>query len=208
VAQRSFSLALRESQEALLLPALAARLSAEGPNVELAAVRIERRDLEDELQSGELDAAIDVALPLSADVRREALRAEPLVVLARQGHPLISGEIDIERYLSLDHILVTGRRRGGGYEDVALGRLGMARRVRMRCQQHAAACEIVRRTDLVVTMPRSQAVLVNARTHNQMLDFPAQIPHMEQFLYWHGNADVDPAAQWFRKLLLAVARGE
>ncbi|MGH8175101.1 MAG: LysR family transcriptional regulator, partial [Steroidobacter sp.] len=72
--QRNFTIAVRESQEVLFLPAIVARLSREAPNIDIATVRIERRDLEEDLQSGELDAAIDVALPLSADVRREPLR--------------------------------------------------------------------------------------------------------------------------------------
>lgn len=205
--ERVFTVAMREAHEAQLLPALLERLAREAPHVELAVVRIERRDLEDELQSGELDGALDVALPLSAEVRRERISSEPLVVLARPGHPAIEGALDLERYLELEHVLVTGRRRGGGYEDVALGRLGMARRIRVRCQQHAAACEVVRRTDLLVTMARAQAQLVNARPQNQVFAFPAEIPQLQLFLYWHAIADADPAALWFRSILLSVSRG-
>jgi DNA-binding transcriptional LysR family regulator len=203
---RRFTIAVREFQEISFLPDVVARLSREAPNVELSAVRIERRDMEDELQSGELDVAIDVGLPVSADVRRELLSSEPLVVLARAEHPEIRGELDLAMYLALEHVLVTGRRRGGGYEDIALGRLGMSRRIRLRCQQHAAACKIVRQTDLLATMTRSQAELVNSGERNQILPFPADIPPMELFLYWHAHADADPAAQWLRALLLGMLR--
>lgn len=203
---RRFTIAVRESQEIAFLPKLAALLSTQAPHLELSMVRIERRDLEDELQSGELDVAIDVALPVSADVRRERVSAEPLVVLARPGHPQANGAISLEDYLSAEHVLVTGRRRGGGYEDIALGRLGMSRRIRLRCQQHAAACEIVRQTDWLVTMTRAQACVANARTNNQTLTFPVGISPMESFLYWHANADADPAAQWLRGRLLDVLR--
>jgi DNA-binding transcriptional LysR family regulator len=204
--ERAFMIAMRDSQEAAFLPELLGRLTREAPNIDVAAVRIERRDLEDDLQSGELDAAIDVALPVSAEVRRERLTSEPLVVLARAGHPTVQGGLDLETYLALEHILVTGRRRGGGYEDIALGRLGMSRRIRLRCQQHAAACEIVRESDLLATMTLGQAELSNARADNQMLPFPVQIPPMELFLYWHAHADADPASKWFRGLLLELLR--
>jgi len=204
--ERAFMIAMRDSQEVAFLPELMGRLTREAPNIDVATVRIERRDLEDDLQSGELDAAIDVALPVSAEVRRERLTSEPLVVLARADHPAVQGALELETYLALEHVLVTGRRRGGGYEDVALGRLGMSRRIRLRCQQHAAACEIVRRSELLATMTRGQADLANARAKNQVLPFPVQIPPMELFLYWHAHADSDPAAQWFRQLLLEVLR--
>lgn len=204
---RRFVVAVRESQEISFLPKLAARLRSEAPNIELSTVRIDRRDLEDELQSGELDAAIDVALPVSADVRRQRLAADSLIVLARAEHPSVRGALDIETYLALEHVLVTGRRRGGGYEDIALGRLGMSRRIRLRCQQHAAASEIVRRTDLLATMTSTQAEIVNARAGAQVLPFPVEIAPMEFFLYWHAYADADPAAQWFRGVLLDALRG-
>src|SRR5690606_21553814 len=83
---RVFTIAVRESQESAFLPALMERMASEAPNIDVAAVRIERRDLEDDLQSGEVDFAIDVGLPLSADVRRERVGAAPLVVLARADH--------------------------------------------------------------------------------------------------------------------------
>ena len=118
--QRNFTVALRESSESLFVPPLLARIAREAPHAGLATVRIERRDLEDDLHNGELDAAIDVALPLSADVRTERVRAEPLVVMARGDHPTIRDKLDLESYLAAEHVLVTGRRRGGGYEDIAL----------------------------------------------------------------------------------------
>lgn len=204
--QRHFTIALRESQEVAFLPPMTAHIRREAPNIDVAAVRIERRDLEEDLQSGEIDVAIDVALPLSADVRRESVRAEPLVVLARKDHPVIRGELNLDGYLAAEHVLVTGRRRGGGYEDVELGRLGMSRRIRVRCQQHVAASEIVGQTDLLATMTRSQAELANSRAGNQVLPFPAQIPPMESFLYWHASADADPASRWFREAVLAALK--
>lgn len=197
-AQRCFTIAARESHELTFLPALMSRIGDEASHIHIASVRIDRRDLEEELQSGEIDLAIDVALPLSNDVRRERVGAEPLVVLAGAEHPVVQGKLDIEAYTSLSHILITGRRRGGGYEDGALARLGMSRHIKMRCQHHAAASQVVSRSELLATMTRSQAVLVNRATDNQLLPFPIEVPPLESFLYWHANVDEDPASQWFR----------
>lgn len=206
--ERSFTVAVRESQEISFLPAMLRRVGKEAPRVDIASVRIDRRDVEEDLQSGELDAAVDVALPLSTEVRRERVTAEPLVVLARKAHPVVQSALDLETYLSMDHVLVTGRRRGGGYEDLALARLGMTRRIRVRCQQHAAASEIVSQSDLLVTMTRSQAALANRHAANRVLAFPADVPPLEMFLYWHASVDADPANQWFRRLVLDTLVGE
>jgi DNA-binding transcriptional LysR family regulator len=203
--QRVFTIAVRESQESAFLPNLLAKLATFAPNIDVATIRVERRDLEDDLQSGELDFAIDVGLPLSADVRREHIGAAPLVVLARADHPIVQGALDLDTYLSQDHVLVTGRRRGRGYEDGALAKLGVTRRIRLRCQQHAAANEIVSRTDLLATFSRKQAELVNKT--NQIVSFPAALPPLESYLYWHARAEDDPATGWFRTMLLEALRG-
>lgn len=196
-AQRNFTIAMRESHELAMISHLAQTLR-DAPGVGLAAVRIDRRDLEDDLLSGELDLALDIALPLSTDIHRERITASPLVVLARAGHPALQGTLDLATYLSLEHVLVTGRRRGGGYEDVALQRLGKSRRIRARCQHHLAACELVSQSDLLLTLPDRQAALVNRHTHNQRFDFPAESPLLEGYVYWHANVEDDPANRWLR----------
>ena len=199
---RTFTIAVREAHEFSFLPTLLQRVRETAPNVDVACVRIERRDLEEDLQSGDLDVGVDVALPMSLDVRRERVSAEPLVVLARENHPLLKGPLDLDAYLALEHVLVTGRRRGGGYEDVALGRIGLTRRIRIRCQQHAAACEIVSRSDLLATMTRNQAELANRHIENRVLPFPLETAPLETFLYWHSNVQDDAANGWFRQLVL------
>lgn len=197
VARRGFTIAMRESHELSVLPHLA-EMQREAPGVDVAAVRIDRRDLEDDLASGELDLALDIALPLPADIHRERVSASPLVVLTRIDHPAIEGTLDLTTYLSLEHVLVTGRRHGGGYEDAALSRLGKSRRVRIRCQQHLAACELVSRTDLVVTMPERHAETASRHVEVQRLPFPAETPLFEGYLYWHANVEEDPANRWLR----------
>ena len=204
--QRRFTIAVRDSHERSFLPALVAELGREAPGLDVAVVRIERSNLEEDLLSGELDVAVDVALSTSADVRRERLGTESLVVLARQGHPSIGGTLERETYFAMEHVLVTGRRHGGGFEDIALNRLGLSRRVRVRCQQYAAAAEVVSQSDMLATLPRMQATLANRRTNNQVLPFPVDIPQMEHFLYWHANVDGDKANRWFRERVSALLK--
>lgn len=204
--QRRFTIAVRDSHERSFLPSLVAELSREAPGIDVAVVRIERSNLEEDLLSGELDVAVDVALSTSADIRRERLGTESLVVLARQGHPSINGTLERETYFAMEHVLVTGRRHGGGFEDIALNRLGLSRRVRVRCQQYASAAEVVSQSDMLATLPRMQAKLANRRTNNQVLPFPIDIPSMEHFLYWHANVDGDKANRWFREKVSALLK--
>jgi len=200
--RRTFTVGMRDSHEATFIPAMLDLFSQEAPHVGIASVRIDRRKLENDLLSGNLDAAVDMELPLSADVRRQRIDAEPLVVLARKEHPVVRGRLTLDDYMGQEHVLVTGRRRGVGYEDALLQRINSQRRIRVRCQQYIAAAEIVGRSDLLVTMPRHYAESANRHCGNQVLPFPSEAPMLEVFLYWHANVDLDPAHRWFRERAL------
>jgi DNA-binding transcriptional LysR family regulator len=205
---RSFSLALRDVLEASVLPPLMARMAQDAPTVGLNTLQVGRRELESELAAGTLDAAIDVMLPLSNEIRRTLLAADQTVVLVRRGHPLVQdGQgMDLDGYLALEHIQTSSRRRGPGLEDFELSRLGLQRRVRLRCQHYFAACRVVSQTDLALTMPERLARVVNQQFGNQILPFPLQMPSLDIYLYWHANIDTDPAGQWLREQIIEAMR--
>jgi DNA-binding transcriptional LysR family regulator len=201
LANRRFRIAARQIHEGSLLPRLFVRLKREAPDIAIETVRIERSTMAEDLQSGELDLVIDVELPQLPGIRRELLGSEPLVVLARKNHPRVRGELDLATYFSLDHILVTGRRHGMGYEDAALSGAGLTRRIRVRCQQHEAASELVSQSDMIATLPYSDAELVNREGKNQLLPLPIATPALRAFLYWHAERELDPANRWLRRLV-------
>jgi DNA-binding transcriptional LysR family regulator len=196
--ERSFSLALRDVLEASVLPPLMARVAREAPAVGLNTLQVGRRELESELAAGTLDAAIDILLPLPNDIRRTLLATDKTVVLVRRGHPLVDGKLDLDAYLKLEHIQTSSRRRGPGLEDFELSRLGLQRRIRLRCQHYFAACRVASQTDLALTMPERLARVVNQQFGNQILPIPLQMPSLDIYLYWHANVDNDPASLWLR----------
>ncbi|GJJ00602.1 transcriptional regulator [Duganella rhizosphaerae] len=197
--ERTFSLALRDVLEASVLPPLMARVAHDAPTVGLNTLQVGRRELESELAAGSLDVAIDILLPLSNDIRRTLLATDQTVVLVRRDHPLVSGALDLDSYLKLEHIQTSSRRRGPGLEDFELSRMGLQRRVRLRCQHYFAACRAVSQTDLALTMPERLARVVNQQFGNQILPFPLTMPSLDIYLYWHANIDTDPASVWLRE---------
>jgi len=124
------------------------------------------------------------------------------VVVARIGHPGVKRGLDLETYLSHEHILVSSRRRGFAVEDYELSRHGLKRRIRLRCQHYFAACRVVSETDLILTMAERYARIVNRLFRNRVLPFPLDVPDYDAYLYWHANADGDPANRWLREQLV------
>ncbi len=156
-AQRCFTIAARDSHELTFLPALLNRIGNEAAHMHVASVRIERRDLEEDLQSGEIDVAIDVALPLSSEVRRERIGAEPLMVLARADHPVVQGQLDIETYTAA---VTRADHRPSPRRGLRGWRAGAPGTVTAYQGALPATCRGQpdrERSDLLATMTRSQA---------------------------------------------------
>jgi DNA-binding transcriptional LysR family regulator len=205
--RQEFRLGLRDVFEATALPRLFTQLATEAPGVRIASVRAERRELETDLVNGRLDVALDVLLPLSPDIRREPISQDRFVIVARKGHPgLRRGKITLDRYLTATHLLVSSRRRGAGFEDQELARLGHERHIVMRCQHYFAACRVAEGTDHLLTMPAQYAVLANKGLDTQLVEMPVVIPALDVYLYWHESRDNDPANRWLREKVTAVLK--
>jgi DNA-binding transcriptional LysR family regulator len=200
-AHKHFTVGMRDVRELGALPPLLRTVTRAAPFIDIATVRAERQQLESELAAGTLDAAVDVRLALSDDVRRQRIDTERLVVIARPRHPRVKSDLDLETYLAQEHILVSSRRRGFALEDYELSRHGLKRRIRLRCQHYFAACRVVSETDLILTMSERYAQIVNRLFRNRVLPFPLEVPDYDAYLYWHANADADPANRWLRRVL-------
>ncbi len=204
-AEINFTIGMRSLMENTFYLPLVLLLQQNAPSVTASSSQIDRKSLEADLSSGTLNAAIDVFLPLSSDVKREHLSSSPSVVVARRGHPLVSGKVDLETYLELDHLIVTSRALGHGPEDIALYRIGKQRRVMARCQQINTGMRIVAASDVVLTMSETFARRANIWFDNQMVPAPFNAPQIDTYLYWHSNSDSDQANKWLRGMIKAVS---
>ena len=202
-----FTLAMRDPVELLLLPRLMPAIAREAPGVDLRVVQWARRTLEAALAAGTLDLALDVPLPVSASVHRRRIAADRLVVVARQHHPHIRKGFDLAAYLGQQHVMVTSRRKGPGFEDLVLSERGLQRRIRLRCRNYLAAFRVVSESDLVLTMPERYAGVLDAGFGNRILPLPLKTPTLDLYLYWHEAVDQDPANRWLRDLVLEIFAG-
>jgi DNA-binding transcriptional LysR family regulator len=205
-AAKRFTVGMRDVMESVVLPGFMRAIGENAPRVDISIVRAERRELERELSTGTLDAAIDVLLPLPEEILRQRLGVEWLTVVARRRHPKVRARLDLDTYLAQEHILVSSRRRGLSAEDFELGRHNLRRRVRLRCQSYFAACRVASETDLILTMPRRYAGILNAQFNNRLLPFPVEVPAFDTYVYWHANSAGDPANEWLRQQLLQSLR--
>lgn len=203
--RRNFQLGFWELMESTILPRLVTVLAEAAPEISITTLRVKRREIEMELASGALDLALDVPINMSDTIRQQPLFSDRVVVLARDRHPAIAGELNLDTYLAQEHILVSSRRFGPSLVDAELNRKGRKRRIVVRCQNYFAACRVVSETDMLLTMPAHYAEMLNTPFGNRLYPFPLKsLQTLDIQMYWHESADNDPPNRWLREQIKKV----
>jgi DNA-binding transcriptional LysR family regulator len=197
---KTFRFSVYDYDEAILVPKLMQQLAVLAPGVSIECYAVPRKDLESELTSGSLDFALDVPLFSAPQLCRQRLATERYVCMVRPDHPVAGLNLTLERYLELEHIHVSGRRKGIGHVDIALEMLGRTRNIRLRMKNYMAGPQVVSTTDLALTLPRNLAAMYPMK----VFEMPFNVETLDQYLYWHKSADQDQASIWMRTLLLGL----
>lgn len=198
--EKTFRLSVHDYGEAILIPKLMEHLAKRAPGITLECYQVERGGLEHELASGSLDFALDVPLFSAPQLCRQQLSTERYLCMVRPGHPIAGAPLTLERYLELEHIHVSSRRKGVGHVDMALEMLGRQRNIRLRLKNYMAGPHVVASSDLALTLPSILASIYDM----ELFEMPFNVETLNQYLYWHKSADQDQASIWLRNLLLGL----
>lgn len=206
---RRFMLATSDYVELTLLPPLLARLRASAPSITLQTSLL-REESAPGLSTGEIDMALG---PVSAALgsartgfHRASLFDERFVCVIRRNHPAARKKLTLERYLGLDHVLVSPGGKPGSIVDDVLARIGKERRVVVTVPHFLVVPHLLSATDLIVTLAERVA-----RTFAPLFDLvikppPLDVPGFSVSLLWHERVHGDPAARWLRGLVADVAK--
>ncbi|WP_025127324.1 LysR family transcriptional regulator [Pseudomonas sp. PH1b] len=200
--RRRFTLNMPEQLEPVILPLILGHLSRVAPHLEVRSTSVHWADLKLEMIAGRIDLAIELSRLTDPQLQQQLLLQDSFCVMAGPG---FRGELTVERYLAAEHVAVTSRRRGICVEDLALGHLGVVRRIRQHCQHFLTAAQLVAQGDWLLTLTRNNARLINAGLGNRILDMPLTLPQVCLNLYWSKQVQNESANRWLRGQLLELA---
>lgn len=199
----SFTLLASEIGERHFLPSLMARLRRTAPHVRVQVRQVSGGSYGAALETGLADLLIGhLSQPLSS-LRSRRLFSDRFVCMVRQGHPVLDQPLTLERYLALDHVVITRRGARDGMVTAALARLGGERRVAIAVPHFTAAPAIVAATDLAATVP-AQLVRLHAEGEVAGVALPFDVPPIDVGLYWHERLQGDAANQWLRRTFVEL----
>ncbi len=197
--QGSVTIAATDHQTITLLPSLMARVHREAPGLDVKVVPLLAPMMAD-LQDGRIHLAFGIAeQTLPPGLCSDPLYDDTFVTLMRRGHPA-RRDWTLERYVALDHVLVTVLGDGRGVLDEELDRLGLSRRVALRLPHFYAAMTVVAGSDLVVTLPRSIAVRYTKALGLVALEPPVRRAPFTTTIIWPKVLQADPGVQWLRTI--------
>ena len=199
-------LAMLDLEAAVIAPRLIARLAQEAPAVDLEVVP-PGSGVAAMLEADAVDAIVGVIADAPAGIRKRKLYQDDFVTLMRAGHPASGRKLTLERFLELDHLVVSITGTGRAWVDEILARRGRQRRVKVRVPSFLAAVEIAARSDLIMTLPSSLARTAADMRRFVMVPPPLALGGVPMSLVWHARHQDSPRHVWLRQTIVAaVAR--
>lgn len=199
-ATRDFILASSDLGQVLVLPPLIARIAREAPSCRVKVVpppaRIDMLD--------QFDLAIMGAPVTQGPVRWSALFEDRFVMLARRGHPALSGPLPLDHFARMPQALVSPRAEGfEGPVDAALARLGLRRPVAVMLHGFMSLPTILAESDLIAAVPLRFAELPLVHMSCSYRELPLDVPRYAMKIVWHATRSADPSLEWLCRELVA-----
>lgn len=203
-AGRTFLLAIPAGIDAIIVPDLA-RLTAEFTELRFRISGSRARNLASELRFGEVWLALDAEPMTRPGYRSELLFEDPLVLIARRGHPQLAGGVSAALFAELPQVtLAWAADAGATPSTMLLGQAGLQRMTKLAVPNIATLPSVVEVSDLVGTMSLKMARSFARHFAIDIHALPAEVPPMPVYMVWHEALERDEGHAWLRATLKSV----
>lgn len=198
--QTTFTIAANDFQRDALLPALMQRLRATAPGLRLRVIPSDV-PTPDMLRQQQCQLVISPRPPEGADIFQKRLFSDHYRVFydpAARAAPHSA-----EDYLAADHITVVYAPNRPLDLDRHLAQQGVLRRFAVQVPGFSGLPSFIQGTQLLATVPG----LLHQHLMRDLASVPVPVPcpEMPMYMIWHQRHQQDPAHQWLRQQLEAVA---
>lgn len=207
LSKRTFHIAMSDIGEMVFLPPLCERLRAAAPHVLLEVCQVPLGQIEEALRSGRLDLAVGNLPSLKPNTRSQALFREPYVCMALKRPGETRRKLSVEDYLAMAHVHVASADNSHRLIEDFLRERKLRRTVALQLPHFSVLPQILQRTDLAVTLPRSAARSMNGARHFSTFELPVELPEVEVTVHWHADFEDSDANRWLRTLLVETLAG-
>ena len=205
---RRFTIACTDLVAALLVPELGARLRAKMPLASLRIVTIEHMMARDGLATGDVDLLVGVPPTVPTGCIAEPVYDDTLVCIVARTHPTLqrAKRLDVVTYAALPHVEIALFGEANRIVDVALARIGSARKVVVAVPHFTLAPLVVARSDAVATLGKKLATTYAKMLPLRVLGAPIPLPAIRVKQMWHVRSENDAGTSALRDLVRRALR--
>lgn len=195
-ARRDFRIVGNIYATELLSELLAADLRVTAPMINISFHHCSSNEAFRGLIHDEYDAAFVTSTP-PPSLDSLQISTDQFVVVARPGHPAFSHGLSEDAFLTLPQVNVDPMGSLHGTIDDLLEVHGVRRRVSVGVSAFAPAFELVKSTDMIITVIGRVAIRHAASRNLAIFPCPFQLPPLSLHLVRHPRSKTDAALNWF-----------
>jgi len=200
--ERCFTISTSDIGELTFVPKLLAALSKRAPHTVLRCYSMTPLELESAMADGVVDVALGYFPDLDGPaLYRQKLFEHPFVCIVRADHPEVTGELTLDQFLSLGHVVVAQEGRSQELFEQTMRQRGLSRQIKLRSPHFMSAPLLIAQSDLITTVPQAVGTTYASLAGLRLLRPPIDIPPIELQQFWHRRVHADPAVRWFRALI-------
>jgi DNA-binding transcriptional LysR family regulator len=203
---RAFTIALADNHQTSEGARIAAACAERLPRAALRFVSTDFLAATDGLATGEVDAAFAPSAMEAPGLRKAHVFEESACLVVRRDHPKVRGKITPKLFNELPHVdieVVLGKK-GVGHRlaEQHWKRAGLTRRIAVTVPYFTTAALIAAKTDCIAGVPSRVAETLCRGLPIKIAKATFPLPTMSLSLVWHERTDADPAARYFRQVVI------
>ncbi|MFT7560473.1 MAG: DNA-binding transcriptional LysR family regulator [Flavobacteriales bacterium] len=188
-----------------LLPKLLAVLNEAAPKLKVSCITLTDDYALERLELGEVDLVVSVNWLAPEQLIQRRLYSERFVCVMTQDHPLAGITLNLDDYLSSEHLMVAPFGRGSNQIDTFLQEKGQC-----RCVRATVACFSNINSELlsdryIITLPSRVAEDLKKSylcdKNIVIKPLPFEWPEFNYFMFWHRRFNNEQLGMWMREVI-------
>jgi DNA-binding transcriptional LysR family regulator len=205
-ATRKFQIAVDNYAAVVLVGPLVSHITKAAPMVTTEFRPSGTLRLSDMLDRGEIDLAIGPFPALGERFSRQPLLQDDFVVIFREDHPAVRGELSIEQFAATPHLDFSSAAYATDFVDRALKQRKLRRRIGLRAPFLSGA-KILLNSDMLAIVRRRVAVEMVRNNPLAIRPLPHPSPNIETAMLWSRRLEGQPAHRWLRETVSTAVKG-
>ena len=158
------------------------------------------------LQRGLTDIIVGLDYLMSPDHPSEWLYDERFVAISWKGNTALKGPMTRQFYENAGHVCAMMGRLVPGFDETALRRLGIERRIEVYAPSYTSIARLVMGTDRIATIHERLATQLKDTLPLDVHELPFEFPTVREVVQWSSRNSGDPAIQWVVSRLKQIAQ--